>query len=202
MYLSNYKFFTNNILRGMMIRKYGYKNCMALPELNRIVVTLELKDKEDSVSFDNFLALNILTHVVKTKSGCVAHSARYKFGQKHTFVFQSTLRGYSLDSFLNFFCLNSLFLINKKQLDFQFFTNAPHHNSLIAAKDVSFFSQLPVEYFKWDSGIKIELSSRCLKSNNFNMSDLTCFLNFLGGANKNEKLIKNIFYHEVFNYKG
>lgn len=202
MYSLNYKFFDRNILRGILIKKYGVKNSLSLPSVNRIIVSLELKDKEDNIAFENFTALNILTYITKLKSSCVSHTMRYKFGQKHTFIFQSILRSRHLENFLTFFCLNSLLLLKKKQIDLMLYYNLNHLNILLGVKDVSFFSQLPAEYFKWDTGLKMEFSVLNSELKGLYLMDLMPFIKGLDVNLKKKLLVKNLFYYEIFSYKG
>ncbi len=198
MYLINYKFYSNNIIRGILLRKYCVTNCFSITDLNRVIITLELKDKEDNVSTENFMALNILFYISKNKSSCIKHSSRYKFGQKHTFVFQSILRGNSLYNFLTQFNLNNLLLLKKKQTDVNLFFNDKVINLLMVPKDISFFSQIPVEFFKWNVNVKVEFA---LLGNTFKFKDLFSFINNLTNSSDNNLLQKSLFYNAIFKYK-
>jgi hypothetical protein len=187
MYILNYKFFNNNILRGILLKKYNITNSLVIPKIKRVIITLELKDKEDASSLENFLALNILTYLTKVKSCLVSHNIRYKFGPKHTLIFQAILRNK---------------ILKKKQIDLILFYNRLHSNILLSTKDLSFFSQLPAEFFKWDSGIKIEITMERTKNINISLDDLLCV--FKGVASNQiitNTLKKDTFYNEIFNYK-
>jgi hypothetical protein len=202
MLLLNHNFFYNNILRGIILRKYGLKSSFIIPKIDRLIITIELKDMDENISFNNFLALNILSYIAKTKGACISHTVRYKFGAKHTFIFQSILRKNNKDNFLTFFSLNSFFLLKKKQIDLFMHTNKLHSNLILQINDLSFFAQLPAEYFKWESGLKIEFSCLNILQYPLLINDLTCFIKHINNETIiNELLKKNIFYYEIFNNK-
>jgi len=70
MSVRNYTFFNNTILRGIILKKYGIMSSFDVPSINRVSLSIDLKDKDDSISLENFMALNILTYITKTKSCC------------------------------------------------------------------------------------------------------------------------------------